>query len=204
MNKLPDIRIWTDQYGVEHTASLIYTDAKGGRWYAFDRPLQMPAGRAVAAELAAEWALMNFTPGDLLDYIARMKDMGNKGQVVDMFATLHYMEERVKWAMEGKSMAELAKCYFVLDDEPLHIQTEKHDELKDQRWREDTACRAFFLQQAFVLTKGYSAFSESDIPGYLKAQEVLHLKSIAESLKKPEPSGATGGRRKFFTKRGKT
>jgi hypothetical protein len=199
-----DKRTWTDQYGVAHDASPIYSDSKGGVWYAFDKPLAMPAARAVGAELAAEWALMNFTPADLLAYINKMKEMGNKGQIVDMFGTLHYMEQRIQWAMEAKSMLELAKCYFVLDDEPLQMQTEQHDQLKEQRWKEDSECRGFFLRQAFVITKGYSAFSESDIQGYLKAQEVLHLRNANESTRKPATKDGSAGRKRFFTKGART
>jgi hypothetical protein len=199
-----DKRTWIDQYGVEHDASLMYTDSKGGKWYAFDKPLAMPAARAVSAELAAEWALMNFTPADLLAYINKMKEFGNKGQVVDMFGTLHYMEQRVQWAMEAKSMLELAKCYFVIDDEPLQMQTEKHDELKEARWKEDADCRGFFLRQAFVITKGYSGFSEIDIQDYLKAQDVIHLRKVAQDLRQQGPSEGGGGRKKFFMKKGRT
>lgn len=200
----PAVRTWTDKDGLQHDASLVYTDTLGHGWYAFDSPLQMPAPRAVAAELASEWALMNMTIDDLRAYIRKLKEDGNKGLVVDMFATLRYMEERIEWACEGRSLLELAKCYFIIDDEPLAMQTERHDQLKDEVWKSDPAARSFFLHKSFVLTRGYSGFSESDIPAYLKAQEYIHLKNIEQRSPKQETSDATNGRQKFFTKRGKT
>jgi hypothetical protein len=106
--------------------------------------------------------------------------------------------------MEAKSMLELAKCYFVIDDEPLQMQTEKHDELKEARWKEDADCRGFFLRQAFVITKGYSGFSEIDIQDYLKAQDVIHLRKVAQDLRQQGPNEGGGGRKKFFMKKGRT
>jgi hypothetical protein len=207
MAELNDTRSWTDPQGLTHTASCIYKDAAGNAWWAFDRPLQMPAPRAVAAELASEWALMNFTAPDLLAYIEKMEQDGNTGQIVEMFKTLGYMKERIAWHCEGRALLELAKVYFAINDEPLSTNTELHDEQKEQVWKEDPEARAFFLHKAFVITKGYSGFSESDIPAYLKAQETLHMTSpVTQSVKpkrqeQPEGSEPRGrfSRRKLRT-----
>jgi hypothetical protein len=201
---IEDVRSWTDENGMEHTASVCYVDAAGNKWYAFDRPMSMPAPRAIAAELAAEWALMNFTPEDLLAYVDKMVADANAGQIVDMFASLHYIRERVKWSCEHKSLLELAKCYFVINDEPLKMQTEAHDKLKAERFATDPDCRAFFLRQSFALMRGSSELSGNDIQAYSEAQHYMAMKSIERKHARPEHKGASDGARTSFMKNVRT
>ena len=52
------------------------------------------------------------------------------------------------------------------------VPSDKHNRLKDERWEEDRAARAFFLRGAFILTKGYSGFSANDILNYLEVQRI--------------------------------
>lgn len=176
--KHPQSRTWKSPEGVEFTCSLVLVDATGHAWYAFDDPLKMPAARAIEAELAAEWSNLNITPDDFDAFCNEMRDHGNKGNIVSLFSALDRMQERRKWACEGKTLLELAKVYFMVDDEPLEMSTEKHNAIKEQVWKEDGVTRAFFLRRAFVLTRGFSEFSEKDILTYLSAQETVHLKKF--------------------------
>lgn len=171
----------------------MYTDTLGHEWYGFDEPLRMPTQRGLEGELAAEWANLNITPDDLQAYMDRMREQGNAGNIVDMFTTMALLEERKKWACERKTLYTMADVYFMIDDEPLEAPTSKHGALKREVWASDSRCAAFFLQRAFVLTKGYSALSRTDIHTYLLALELLHLRTPSgkqPSEKRPSDSPA--------------
>lgn len=192
-----DKRSWTNSNGESYTASLIRVD-DGHKWYAFDEPLKMVPYRALEAEFAAEWANLNFTPADLKAYIQRMRKEGNSGNIVTMFSVLDRMEERLDWACDRKSLLELAKVYFLIDDEPLEAPTKHHNALKEELWSKNADCAGFFLQQAFVLTKGFTAFSGTDIHTYLLAQELRHLRTPSESAKSDAPASGSIPSRKSF------
>lgn len=184
-------RTWTNPEGVVFTASLMYTDALGHEWYGFEEPLRMPTQRGLEGELAAEWANLNITPDDMEAYENKMREQGNSGDIVGLFSTLDKLGERRKWACERKTLYAMADVYFMIDDEPLEAPTTKHGLLKREVWASDSRCAAFFLQRAFVLTKGYSALSRTDIHTYLLALELLHLRTPSE--KQPSDARPTGG-----------
>ena len=200
----PQTKSWTDPEGVEHTASVIYQDLLGNAWYSFDNPMRMPAGRTIAAELANEFAKMNITPDDLRAYVNDMMENGDKGKIVDMFYTLRVISERLNWMCEGRSLLELANCYFTINEEPLNIMVDKYAAMKRSAWDSDPDCRAFFLRSAFVLTKGYLPNSEVDIPDYLAAQEYVHLRGIEAIKKRSAPDSGTKKAQPFLTRKGKS
>lgn len=201
MSDQPETRTETSTEGHAYEAVLIYTDAAGHKWYTFKEPLKMPPGRAVAGELAAEWANLNITPEDWDAFFAKMEEHSNKGQIVDLMVTLRTMHERRKWAFDGRALLELAKVYFLIDDEPMGWQTDKFDKLKEERWATDTPCKGFFLLRAYTLTKGFTEFSESDILGYLRAQEVLAMRNVTAPPSQPAPKSDSGVSRKFFKRK---
>lgn len=193
-----EIRSWINSEGTTFTAKRILVDSLGHSWYFFEEPLKMPTARALDAEFAVEWANLNITPEDLTAYIDSMDKMGRAGNIVEMFKLLALLRERVKWACERKTLIELAKVYFVIDDEPLEACTVHHGRLKEDVWNKDTACASFFLQRAFVITRGFSAFSETDIHAYLKAQELIHLRTPSEPQPSTEQPSASPPSRKSF------
>lgn len=150
----------------------------------------MPAGRGIAAELAADWANLNIGPEDLLAFLEKAKEYGNRGDVVSMFGVIDRLIERTRFAAEAKTLLELAKCYFLIDDEPIEAQTLHHDALKEEAWKKDGASRAFFLRESFVLTKGYSAFSGTDILAYLRAQEYIAMRTPSDTPRSAGPKTA--------------
>lgn len=162
---------------------LMYTDALGNEWYTFADPLRMPAQRALAAEVAATWADLNIAKEDLADYVRRMKAYGNEGDIVRLFHLLTIIEQRLEWACEDKTLLALAKCYYLINDEPIMSPSDQHNRLKDEVWDRDRECRGFFLRSAFVLTKGYSQFSPNDILSYLEVQKVEEAKGGLRSVR---------------------
>lgn len=197
-------RTAVDAQGNSHELEHLHTDLKGREWWGFVHPLRMPAQRATSAELAAEWANLNMGKEDLQAYIDKMKADGNAGLIVEMFKTLGYMEERLKWACDGRSLLELAKCYFLVDDEPVDGMTEKHNAIKEDAWATDPGCRAFFLHRSFLVTKGFSAFSEVVTHDFFKAQETLLSMMKPGGPINDAPRSDTARSRTLFMSGGKT
>lgn len=197
-NPLPhEERTWTDPLTLNtYTVRLCYVDNAGSKWWEFIEPLRMPTARGVDGEFAAEWANLHVTPDDLIAYCEKMREDGNKGQVVSMFATLDNLEARVRAMAERKSLAELAKVYYLIDDEPIEAATVHHNLLKEERWSKDAVCQGFFLRGAFVLTHGFSECSGIDILTYLSARDLIALRtpSVKPPDTEPKPDTPTRGR----------
>lgn len=190
-------REWKDpRSGSEYVVHHCYTDTLGHHWYEFEEPLQMPSSRGVETEFAAEWAMLHLTPDDLLAFIDKLKEQGSAGKVVDMFGTLTVLEARVKAQADMKSLSELAKAYFLIDDEPLGNMTVHHNELKEDVWRKDPEARGFFLQRVFASILGFSQFSALDILTYFRDQETLRLKTPDPT--QPSVAPKTGGPTPFM------
>lgn len=186
-------RTHTTPDGVEFTVKEVYRDAKGHVYYGFEDPLRMPAQRALAGEVAATWADLNLTKEDLDRYLLRIESLFDKGKIGDAIHIVKVMKGRLKWACEDKTLLNLAKVYYLIDDEPIMVPSDRHNRLKDERWEEDRDARAFFLRTAFVLTKGYSGFSANDILSYLEVQRVREARGedVMEEPTKEASSGRT-------------
>lgn len=194
--KWPDTRTETDS-GTEFTVEKVYQDADGNTWYGFTDPLVMPANRALVAEIKATWADMNMRKEDLKDYVNRMIELGKQGEIVKMFHILQTIANRLEWVGEEDTMLELAATYFVINDEPLIDVQQSYNELKLLRFKQDKACRAFFLRRAFVLTTGFSEFSEADILNYLTVQRMTEAKAAAAKLREGRSSDTSKPRKPF-------
>jgi hypothetical protein len=159
-------------------ANKCYTDRFGNAWYGFEDPLRIPGGRALAGEVSATWCELNMTPDDIRMYFKKMRESGNRGDIVHMFRLFDCMEERLEWACEDKSLLGLAKVYFTINDEPLNAPTQNHTALKDEIFDTDADCRAFFLLRAHALIKVSSEFSPADILNYSQVMRALEVKRI--------------------------
>ena len=164
---------------------LVYTDSFGNRWYSFANPLQIPASRALAAQVAATRADMNLTREDLSEYIQEMKGFAESGQVVDLYYLLRVLEDRITWSCEEDSLLAMAEIYFLLNDEPQGKVKESIGKKKREIWAKDEDCRAFFLREAYYLISGYSELSLEAIPNYLRERRsILERGSIVMSKAK--------------------
>lgn len=194
----PNERTWRSPEGVDFIATLVRVDALGHAWYQFADALTMPASRAVQAEIASEWAELNMTKPDAKAFLQEMRQSGNAGDIVTMFSILDRMEERLDWAMDGKSLMELAKVYFLIDDEPFEAATQKHLALKDEVFANDEATRGFFLHSAYVLTRGYSELSPTDILRYSALRQMQRLKAVSVPEKSAAQASEGGTSRRRF------
>ena len=88
----------------------IYKDSFGNRWFEYVNPLQLPAKRAIAAEVATRFAEMNITKENLRTLMAEMKKRANEGNIVEVFQLLAEIEFRLEFLGEEETLLELACC----------------------------------------------------------------------------------------------
>jgi len=163
----------------------IYTDKFGNDWYEYSNPMQIPAKRAIAAEVATRFAEMNLTKAGLFGLIQEMKKHANSGQIVDLFRILGEIEFRLSFIGEEKTLLDLAACYFVLQGEDESDYSDIDRERKLEILNQDGEARSFFLENAYRYTMNYSNSSEIGIQEYLKANEpnAEKLNQILRTLK---------------------
>ena len=156
----------------------IFTDAEGRKWYEYESSMQIPAKRAIAAEVATRMQEMNITKDTLLELMDKMKEHANSGKIVDLFAILNEIEFRLNFIGEEETLINLAACYFVVDgeDETDFSDVDKAKKINYIKSNKDAF--NFFVQRAFMYTTNYSHMSEVDIQEYLtlNAQNVERLK----------------------------
>ena len=151
----------------EYLTEEIFKDKFGNSWFQFKDKLNIPAKRAIAAEVATRFADLNMTKDNLKELIRKMKDHGNKGDVVSLFGILNEIEFRLDFVGEEQTLKELAVTYFILNDEDPSIINEKIKQQKLEILEADQKAADFFLQAAFDCTTIYSNISHIDITDYL-------------------------------------
>lgn len=145
----------------------VYKDKFGNSWYEYVNPLQIPAKRAIAAEVATRFADMNLTKDNFITLMNEMKKKANEGNIVELFSILGEIEFRLNFIGEEQTLIELACCYYLMGDEDETDYSDIHKERKVAVLKEDTAAKDFFIQGAFKRTIKYSDMSEADILDYL-------------------------------------
>jgi hypothetical protein len=148
--------------------SQVYIDKFGNRWFEYSNPLDLPAKRAISAEVATRFADLNLTRSVFLFLVGEMKKAANKGDIVELFRILGEMEFRTGFLGEEETLIELALCYYVLEDEDETSIDSLSRQKKIDIFKTDEDARAFFLRGAFSHTIKYSDMSEEDILEYLK------------------------------------
>lgn len=149
----------------------VYDDRQGNSWYAFSNPLKLPAQRALAGEVAMKQAMMNMDRDMLADYILKIKEHANKGELTTVFYLVERIEERLTWSCEEQTLLSLANVYFLLEGEnPLTI-SDVTSKRKKQLMTDDIEAKGFFLTAAYKLIDRYSDISETDILTYLMERE---------------------------------
>lgn len=147
----------------------IYTDKDGRDWFEFAEKMNVPAKRAIAAEVATRFADMNLTKTKLKELIGRMKDHAENGKIVDLFAIVSEIEFRLDFIGEEETLIEFASIYFLLPGEPADDVSEMWTQKKKELLKNDSAARAFFLSRAYLIITNYSQLSGKDFEKYLTA-----------------------------------
>ena len=163
----------------------VYTDKFGNDWFEYANPLQMPAKRAIAAEVATRFADMNLTRENLLLLMGEMKKKANEGNIVELFQILGEIEYRINFIGEEQTLMELACCYYLVGEEDEMDMTDFYRTKKMDIMNKDWDAKAFFLEGAFRRTIRYSDMSEIDILDYLNqnAPNEKMLNQLLQALK---------------------
>jgi len=152
----------------KHELREIYTSEDGSKWFEFLQPMNTPAKRAIAAEVATRFADMNVTKAILKELIQGMKGHANKGDIVSLFGILAEIEFRLDFIGEEETLLELASTYFLIEGEPADDLSEEWTNKKKTILKNDTAARDFFLSRAYLFTTKFSELSGRDFQKYLK------------------------------------
>jgi hypothetical protein len=166
----------------------VYKDKFGNQWYEYANPMQIPAKRAIAAEVATRFADMSLTKENFLLLLAEMKKKANEGNVVELFNLLGEIEFRLNFIGEEETLKELAVCYYVIEGEDEADFTDLYREKKLDILKNDSEAKAFFLQGAFSHTIAYSNMSEIDINDYL-IQNAPNEKMLRDTLLELKSAG---------------
>ena len=163
----------------------VYTDKFKNDWFEYSNPMQIPAKRAIAAEVATRFAEMNLTRSQLFALIQEMKKKANSGNIVELFQILGEIEFRMNFIGEEKTLLDLATCYYVIDGEDETDYSDIFREKKLQILADDSEAKGFFLENAFRHTVNYGNSSATAIRDYLKANEpnADKLNRILQALK---------------------
>lgn len=164
----------------------VYTDKFGNRYYQLKEISQISYRRSIAAEIATRQAEFNLTKDDMKKIIASMKTMANEGNIVDMFALLSEVEQRMDYAGEEETLLHLASVYFFNETEDIDEYLVPEQTAKIDLWRQDPHAKTFFLHRAFERTRAYTNISDSDIQlslmiareGQRKLQSILDTQSL--------------------------
>jgi len=168
----------------------VFTDKFGNSWYEYTNALQLPAKRAIAAEVATRFAEMNLTKSNLKLLINEMKKKANDGNIVELFSLLAEIEYRLDFVGEEQTLMELACCYYLIDGEDESEFQDLYREKKMEIFKTDEGAKDFFITGAFQYTIKYSDMSETVIHDYLRMNvpNAEKLNRILQGLKYPNTS----------------
>lgn len=159
------------EYVQKETIKLAYKTTDGTKVYAYDNPFQMPANRAISAEVATVQASMNIDSKSLRIMLQSVKGHFNKGDAVKGCQIIENILERMKYACEEITLTNLANCYLVLEGENPEIIDDKFNKKKKEIMDSDPLAKGFFLEYALKVTQDFGKVSGQDILNYLEAQK---------------------------------
>lgn len=155
--------------------------AAGHVFYKFENSLEIPAQRAIAAEVAIRQAAMNMTPEILNQSIDKCIDYANKGQIVNLFAILKEMKDRCTMIAERETLMQLATVYFLMDDEDESKYIRSEQQRKIDLFKENSELADFFLQKSWEYITNSTENSQQDMLTYLKETQAK-VKRLSELI----------------------
>lgn len=135
--------------GTDITTSLIYTDATGRKWWAFDDLLQIPHIRKMAANNISQLYGQGFTAEDLKSFAERMKALlrsSDAERYEKAYSEVLTLESLVQSNLDPVRQ-ELGLCavYILSDDERVDTFSSRTALDKMEQWSIDMDAQAFFL-----------------------------------------------------------
>lgn len=157
----------------------LYGGEDGTQYYCYENPANMSVGRALQAEKATKYAEMAITKAELLRLFGMAKNMAEDGQLVNTFAILKEIENRMEFAAEEETLFQLAGVYFLAENETAEYDAKFVAE-KIERWKKSPKDSDFFLQNAWQLTLNIQHTYITDIIPYLTAAKELKERNLTQ------------------------
>jgi hypothetical protein len=150
-----------DLTGTAITTALIYTDADGRKYWAFEDLLNVPFIRKKATEYITQLYSAGITRDDLTTFLATIKRMlreDDPDKYEKLFAETLRVESILTSATEPvKQSLSLCTVYILDDDERVDVFDMAGAAKKMERWAMDPDLQAFFLNW---LTDGMNNYTE--------------------------------------------
>lgn len=173
---------------------LVFTSAKGDKFFAHHEALTISPERGVAAEESRRYAQMCLSKGEMKALIAEYKKGVNNQDIVYSHSIIQEMEFRLNYLTEENSLFDLACLYFFIEGEDIRTPSEHYNNLKRKLFKRDSDVRGFFLPIALSLMNEFSQKQGEDLLIYLeemKNQSKRINRFIAENTWMNQGSGLT-------------
>lgn len=135
--------------GTDVTTSLLYTDASGNKWWAFDDLLQIPHIRKMAANNISQLYGQGFTAEDLKGFAGRVKALlrsTDPEKYEKAYSEVITLESIVENNLDPvKQELGLCSIYILADEERVDTFTSREALEKMELWSLDMDAQAFFL-----------------------------------------------------------
>jgi hypothetical protein len=135
--------------GTDVTTSILYTDASGNKWWAFDDLLQIPHIRKMAANNISQLYGQGFTSDDLKGFAARLKTLlrSTDGEKYEKAYSEVLTLESIAASNLDPVKQELGLCsvYILSDEERVDTFSTRDALTKMEQWALDLDAQAFFL-----------------------------------------------------------
>ena len=145
--------------GTDISTSVIYTDATGNKWWAFDDLLQIPHIRKMAANNISQLYGMGFTVEDLKSFTGKMKGIlksTDQERYEKAYSELLQLESLVENNIDPvKQELGLCSVYIMGDKERVDTFSSREALEKMRLWALDIEAQSFFLTW---LTDGINDF----------------------------------------------
>lgn len=135
--------------GTDITTSLLYTDANGQKWWAFDDLMQIPHIRKMAANNISQLYGQGFTAEDLKEFTKRVKGIlkgSDTERYEKAYSEILTLESIVENNLDPvKQELGLCSVYILADDERVDTFSSRKAVEKMEVWSMDLDAQAFFL-----------------------------------------------------------
>jgi hypothetical protein len=160
----------------------LITDSNGIEWHTFESWLDVPAQRVIPADLAVRRCEYGLTIKRLKQGFKEMRQEGNKGDIVKMFAMFDQLESRIDDIPDESLLQELA-CVFVLhpDENPEEYKPSLQRK-KLELWAQDEDTRFFFIQKAVNYITTLSGISEEFIRMRIQQRSLMELNESSGNI----------------------
>jgi len=158
------------------------TDINGIEWHTLESWLDVPAQRVIPADLAVRRCEYGLTIKRLKQGFREIRQEGNKGDIVKMFAMFDQLESRIDDIPDESLLQELACVFVLLPDEDPDEYKPSLQRKKLELWAQDEDTRFFFIVMAVNYITTLSNISEEFIRMRIQQRALMELNESSGSI----------------------